>query len=301
MATTAYHEPVLLNESINGLAINSDGTYADLTFGGGGHSLEILKKLKKGKLYAFDQDKDAAVNNIDSDQFVLVEHNFKYLKNFLKYYKAFPVDGVLADLGVSSYQINNSDRGFAFRMDGELDMRMDQSSTLTAKHVVNKYSEADLHRIFGLYGEVKNAKTLANVIVHARVKNPIQTTEELIRIIDGCVNKPKRNQYYAQVFQALRIEVNKELAALQEMLEQCIDVIKKGGRLVVISYHSLEDRMVKNFINKGNIEGKEDKDLYGNVLKPFNSISKKPIMASEEEILRNPRARSARLRIAERI
>jgi len=301
MTTTSYHEPVMVSECIKGLAINPDGKYVDATYGGGGHSQKILKNLTKGHLYGFDQDTVALQNASKDKRLTFIEHNFQYLKRFLKYYDAIPINGLLADLGVSSHQINDSKRGFAFRFDTDLDMRMDRNSTLTAARIINTYSETNLQHIFGMYGEIKNARTLARTIISARSKNPVETSGQLLEVIQSCVNKRNRNQYYAQLFQALRIEVNNELKALEELLVQCKEVIAKGGRLVVISYHSLEDRLVKNFIAKGNFEGRVEKDFYGNVNKPFKAVNKRPIMATSEEVNRNPRARSAKLRIAEKI
>lgn len=296
-----YHNPVLLNECIEGLNINPTGIYVDVTFGGGGHSKEIIKHLTTGKLYAFDQDEDAGRNKIEDDRFVLIKQNFRYLKNFLKLYKALPIDGLLADLGVSSHQFNEAERGFSTRFDAMLDMRMDRNTSLTAADILNTYSEEDLKRIFRLYGEVDNAGYLASVVFHKRKEKQIETVNDLKMAINKCVRRGKENQYYAQVFQALRIEVNKELEALQEMLMQSLDVLKPGGRLVVISYHSLEDRLVKNFTRSGKFEGEVEKDFYGNQLTPFKQITRKPIVPTEEEIEKNNRARSAKLRIAEKL
>jgi 16S rRNA (cytosine1402-N4)-methyltransferase len=294
-----YHTPVMLNECIEGLNIRPDGTYVDVTFGGGGHSREILEHLNgDGKLLAFDQDADARQNMIEDERFVFVDQNFRYLKNFCRLHNAIPADGVLADLGVSSYQFDQAERGFSIRFDAELDMRMDQSATLTAKDVVNNYSEADLHRIFGIYGEIQNAKSLANTIVTARLSAPIVTVADLKNVIAPRIPRGKENKYLAQVFQALRIEVNQELEALKDFLIQSAAVLNTGGRLVVMSYHSLEDRLVKNFIAKGKFSGEVEKDLYGNDNKPFKPVSRGAITASAEEISKNNRARSAKLRIA---
>ena len=295
-----YHNPVLLKECMEGLKINPKGIYVDVTYGGGGHSKEILKHLTTGKLFAFDQDDDAVKNKIDDPRFVLIKQNFKYLKNFLKMYNVLPVDGILADLGVSSHQFDEANRGFSTRFEGSLDMRMDQNGKLTAADVLNTYSEEELKRIFKLYGEVDNAGKLAYAIFHARKVQQIETINELKVAIDRCVRRGKENQYYAQVFQALRIEVNKELEVLQELLLQSLDILNMGGRLVVISYHSLEDRLVKNFTKTGKLEGELEKDFFGNPLSPFNNITRKPIMPSEKEIELNNRARSAKLRIAEK-
>jgi 16S rRNA (cytosine1402-N4)-methyltransferase len=298
-----YHVPVLLKESIEGLDIKPDGIYADLTFGGGGHSREILKSIKQGKLFAFDQDRDAGKNakEINESSFFFIEANFRYLKRYLKSNGIKQIDGILADLGVSSHQIDSPERGFSTRFEGELDMRMDVSSDRTAAEVLNKYSEADLHKIFGMYGEVKNAKTLAHAVAKARANKAIKNISDLKTVLGPLAPRGKENKYYAQVFQALRIEVNEELKALEEMLEQSAEVLKPGGRLVVISYHSLEDRLVKNFINKGKFFGEIEKDVFGNFKKPFEAITKKPIEAGEEELERNKRARSAKLRIAQKI
>ncbi|WMN12890.1 16S rRNA (cytosine(1402)-N(4))-methyltransferase RsmH [Marivirga salinae] len=298
-----YHEPVMLQQCLDGLAIKPNGIYVDLTFGGGGHSKAILEKLTDGKLLGFDQDQDAEANAeaIDHPGFEFVQANFRFVKKYLKLYRIKQVDGILADLGVSSHQFNKAERGFSTRFDAELDMRMDQHASVTAKQVINDYSEADLHKIFGLYGEVRNAKTLASAIVSARAASPINTIGELKEILARYAKRGRENKYYAQVFQALRIEVNEELKALEEALLQMEEVIKPGGRLVVMSYHSLEDRLVKNYINKGKLDGEEEKDFYGNVLKPFKAINRKPITAEDEELKLNNRARSAKLRIAEKL
>jgi 16S rRNA (cytosine1402-N4)-methyltransferase len=295
-----YHNPVLLKECIDGLKINPKGIYVDVTFGGGGHSREILKHLTTGKLYAFDQDADAERNKIDDDRFVLIKQNFRYLKNFLKMYNALPIDGLLADLGVSSHQFDEADRGFSTRFDAKLDMRMDRNAKLTAADILNTYTEEELKKIFKLYGEVDNAGRLAYVVFHARKEKQIETVNDLKAAIEKCVKRGRENQYYAQVFQALRIEVNKELDVLKDLLIQSLEVLKPGGRLVVISYQSLEDRLVKNIIRSGKFEGEVEKDFYGNQLAPFETITRKPIVPGEEEITENSRARSAKLRIAEK-
>ncbi len=289
----------MLAECIEGLAIKPDGVYVDVTFGGGGHSREILKHLSaKGRLLAFDQDVDAQANIPNDDRLTFIDQNFRFLKNNCRLHAAIPVDGVLADLGVSSHQFDRPERGFSTRFDADLDMRMDQSSSLTAKEVVNSYSEEDLHRIFGIYGEIQNAKSLAKTIVTARLNQPIETISGLKEVIKKLIPKGKENKYLAQVFQALRIEVNQELEALQDFLLQAADVLAVGGRLVVMSYHSLEDRLVKNFIAKGKFRGEVEKDFFGNPLKPLEAVSRKAITASEEEIKKNSRARSAKLRVA---
>lgn len=297
-----YHNPVLLKESVDGLNISEGGIFVDVTFGGGGHSREILQRLDgEGKLFGFDQDKDAEANVVVDERFELVKQNFRYLKNYLKFYRAIPVDGVLADLGVSSHQFNEGERGFSIRFEGPLDMRMNQGIELTAAKVVNEYDEQELVRIFKEYGEVKNARSLVTEIVGRRESGHIATTQELIETIEGCVPERIKNKYLAQVFQALRIEVNDELTALREMLEQSYEVLKPGGRLSVITYHSLEDRLVKNYIKKGKFEGELEKDFFGNPQLKFKQINRKPILPSEEEIKTNNRARSAKLRIAEKL
>lgn len=296
---TDYHNPVMLQECMEGLNIKPDGIYVDVTFGGGGHSREILKHLgPKGRLLAFDQDADAQKNLPIDDRLTFIDQNFRYLKNNCRLQGAIPADGILADLGVSSHQFDQPERGFSIRFDADLDMRMDQGGSLTAKQVVNTYSEEQLHRIFGIYGEIKNAKTLAQTLVTQRLNKPIDTVDELKKAISKLIPKGKENKYLAQVFQALRIEVNQELEALKEFLEQTVDVLKKEGRLVVMSYHSLEDRLVKNFIAKGKFQGEVEKDFFGNQIKPLESITRKAIVASDEEIILNNRARSAKLRIA---
>ncbi|WP_018344695.1 16S rRNA (cytosine(1402)-N(4))-methyltransferase RsmH [Cytophaga aurantiaca] len=296
-----YHVPVLLKESIEGLAINPEGIYVDVTFGGGGHSREILKHLKGGKLYAFDQDADAVDNAKDliGPNFTLIPANFRYIKKYLRLNGVDKVDGLLGDLGISSHQIDTPERGFSIRYDAPLDMRMDRAIDKTAADIINKYSEHGLHSILGMYGEVRNAKTLAQALVKNRINKPINRTSELIAVLSEYAPKGKESKYYAQVFQALRIEVNEELEALKDLLEQSQQVLKSGGRLSIISYHSLEDRLVKNFVQHGKFHGDAEKDLYGNTNKPFKAIGK-AIDPDDEEKERNNRARSARLRIAER-
>ncbi len=297
-----YHEPALLHESIDGLNIQAGGIYVDATFGGGGHSKEILKRLgTTGKLLAFDRDADAVKNDINDKRFMLIGHNFRYAKKFLTYYQALPIHGIIADLGISSHQINVAERGFSIRFDAELDMRMNKETELTAAGVINKYDEDQLVRIFSEYGEVRNSRTLARKIVEARKFRSINTIFEFKAAVEGCAERGLENQYFAKVFQALRIEVNDELGALKNLLMQCPAIVVKGGRLAVISYHSLEDRLVKNFITRGKFEGAVEKDLYGNSSAvPFQAVNKRPILPGEEELQRNPRARSAKLRIAER-
>lgn len=294
------HEPVLLNECIEALNIKPDGVYVDVTYGGGGHSREILKRLANGKLIAFDQDPDAIGEAEQKGNLILIHQNFRHVKRYLQYHDLIPVDGILADLGVSSHQFDTPERGFTYRYDSALDMRMDKTSPLTAQHVLNEYTAEELQRIFGEYGEVENAKTLARRIVEARVAEKIKTTGQLRGIIEP-VAKGNINQYLSKVFQALRIEVNQEMEALEELLKQSSEVLREGGRLVVISYHSLEDRPVKNFIKTGNVNGEMVKDVYGNYEAPFKPLTKKPITPSQEELERNSRSRSAKLRVGERV
>ena len=299
----SYHKPVMLQECIEGLNLRKDGVYVDLTFGGGGHSRAILDKLTTGHLYAFDQDEDAKANaeKIDKRSFTFIEANFRYLRRYLKMYGIKEVDGILADLGISSHQVDEASRGFSTRFDADLDMRMDQSGEFTARELINTYSVEQLQDILGRYGEVRNARTLAHAIAAERINREIRTVEDLKRILARYAPRGKENKYYAQVFQAFRIEVNGELAALEEMLVQAAELLRIGGRLVIMSYHSLEDRPVKNFIAQGKTRGTAEKDFYGNVTKPLAAINRKPITASEEEIKENPRARSAKLRVAEKI
>ena len=295
-----YHVPVLLEESGSGLNIDPDGVYLDLTFGGGGHSREILKRLKDGCLIGFDQDSDALANVPDDSRFIFVNHNFRYLRNFLRYCGYDEADGILADLGVSSHEFDEAGRGFSFRFDAELDMRMNQRSRLKATDILNTDSEENLIRIFRNYGEVDNVRRLVDLIVNARTGKMITRSEEFLQVIAPCVPKQKEKKYLAQVYQALRIEVNGELEALEDMLKEAERALRPGGRLVVITYHSLEDRIVKNFLKSGNFEGKVEKDFYGHVKRNFELVNRKVIVPSEEEIERNPRARSAKLRIAEK-
>lgn len=296
-----YHNPVLLKESVEGLNIKCDGIYVDVTYGGGGHSREILKHLTTGKLYAFDQDDDAFANKMDDDKLVLIKQNFKYMKNFLKMYNALPVDGILADLGVSSHQFDEGTRGFSTRFEGKLDMRMDKTGAVTAADIVNTYDEQALVNIFSSYGEVENSKRLAACIVKEREVKKITSTESFKQAIISCTPKMREQQYLAKVFQALRIAVNSELDVLKDLLLQSLEVLKPGGRLSVISYHSLEDRLVKNFIKSGNFEGKVEQDFYGNKLVNFKAINRQLITPSEEELKINNRSRSAKLRIAEKL
>jgi 16S rRNA (cytosine1402-N4)-methyltransferase len=298
---TTYHTPVLLRESIDGLNIRPDGVYVDVTFGGGGHSKEILNKLTSGKLLAFDQDPDAAKNLVNNKQFIFCQGNFRFLGNFLKYHKIKEVDGLLADLGVSSHHFDTKERGFTFQNDSPLDMRMNPLSNKTAGVILNQYNEEQLKKIFEEFGEVDNAKRLAKVIIEYRQNSKFTNSSDLIDAIKLLIPRGMENKYLAKVFQALRIEVNKELEALQSMLEQSIEFIKPGGRLVIITYHSLEDRIAKNFIKSGNFQGKIEKDFYGNPIVPFKALSNKVLVPGEAELANNSRARSAKLRIAEKI
>jgi 16S rRNA (cytosine1402-N4)-methyltransferase len=297
-----YHNPVLLKESIDGMNIQGDEICVDVTFGGGGHSKEILSRLGEGgKLFGFDQDKDAERNVLADGRFQLVKQNFRYLKNFLRFHQAVPVDCILADLGVSSHQFNEGARGFSIRFEGPLDMRMNQSGDLTAAKIINDYTEAELIRIFKAYGEVRNAQKLVFEIINTREAGEITRTQELIEIIEDCVPGKFRNKYLAQVFQALRIEVNDEMGALKDMLTQSYEVLKPGGRLSVITYHSLEDRLVKNFFKKGKFEGEIEKDFFGNPKLLFKQVNRKPIVPTDEEVKINNRARSAKLRVGEKL
>ncbi|MBC7417862.1 MAG: 16S rRNA (cytosine(1402)-N(4))-methyltransferase RsmH [Pedobacter sp.] len=297
-----YHVPVMLNACIDGLSVKPDGIFVDVTFGGGGHSKAILNLLgTNGRLVAFDQDLDAQQNLLDDGRFVFIDQNFRFLKNNLRLKGFKQVDGILADLGVSSHQFDVPERGFSTRFNAELDMRMDANAPLTAGKVLNTYSEEKLHKIFGLYGEVKNAKSLARAIVTSRLELPIKTIDQFKEAIKSYIPKGKEHKYLAQVFQGLRIEVNAEIAALEEFLVQAAEVLKPGGRLVVMSYHSLEDRPVKNFIAKGKFSGEVEKDFFGNQQKPLTAVNRKAITADEDEIAKNNRARSAKLRVAEKL
>ncbi|MCF1749882.1 16S rRNA (cytosine(1402)-N(4))-methyltransferase RsmH [Mariniradius sediminis] len=300
MTIHEYHIPVMLDPCIEGLAIDPNGIYVDLTFGGGGHSREILSKLEKGHLYAFDQDIDAEENVPDSPKITFIQANFRDFKKYLKLYGVREVDGILADLGISSHQIDEPSRGFSTRFEGKLDMRMGGDIKLTAREILNTYEESRLHKIFGIYGEVKNARTLAQAVVSQRAIKPFETTTEFKAFLQRYAPKGKEFKYFAQVFQALRIEVNDEMGALEDMLTQSVDVLKKDGRLVVMSYHSLEDRMVKNFINKGKFQGEVEKDFFGNLIRPLEPLTRGALVADENEVSQNPRARSAKLRIAKR-
>ena len=298
-----YHVPVMLNESIEGLEIVPEGVYIDVTFGGGGHSREILSRLgDSGKLFGFDQDADAEQNIPKENRFTFVRSNFRYLYNFMRYHGvAGEANGLLADLGVSSHHFDDKDRGFSFRFDGDLDMRMNTRSGNTAADIINTYPEEKLADVFYLYGELKVSRKLASLLVRERANRQIRTIEDFLDVIKPFTVKDKEKKFLAQVFQALRIEVNDEMGALKDMLKQSLQVLKPGGRLVVITYHSLEDRLVKNFLKAGNFEGKSEQDFYGNRLTPFRMINNKVIVPSAEEVERNPRSRSAKLRIAEKI
>lgn len=300
MEKSEYHVPVLLHESIDGLALDPNGVYVDVTFGGGGHSREILKRLDKGKLFAFDQDPDAQANVPDDERFTLIPQNFRYMQNFLRMYGVIEVNGILADLGVSSHQFNEAERGFSLRFDGPLDMRMSQNQQISAADLVNKLEVNDLARLLRLYGEVQGAMRVAHAIVAKRDEEAIKTTTEFNKVLMPLVPPKKQNKFIAQVYQALRIEVNDEIAALKALLEQSEKLIVSGGRLSVISYHSLEDRLVKYYMRAGNFDGEVQKDFYGNPIAPFNLVSRKAVMPDEDEINENNRARSARLRVAER-
>ncbi len=301
MEEQTYHVPVLLNESVEGMNLQPGGIYVDVTFGGGGHSKEILRRMDyDSHLYSFDQDEDAEKNIVNDTRFTFVRSNFRYLYNFLRYYEVEQVDAVLADLGVSSHHFDDSERGFSFRFDGKLDMRMNKRSGITAADVVNTYDEERLANIFYLYGELKNSRKLASVIVKARSNQPIVTIGDFLEIVKPLFGREREKKELAKVFQALRIEVNQEMEALKEMLQSATEMLKPGGRLVVITYHSLEDRMVKNMMKTGNIEGKSTQDFFGNVQTPFKLINNKVIVASDDEVTRNPRSRSAKLRIAEK-
>lgn len=297
-----YHVPVMLQECLEGLNINPDGIYVDVTFGGGGHSRAILNRLsEKGKLVAFDQDEDARKHIPKDPRFVFIDQNFRFISNHLQYQGLYPVNGLLADLGVSSHQFDVDERGFSFRFDDALlDMRMNQKQSESAESVLQSYSEQQLADVFYLYGELKNARTIARSLVTARTSHPVRTVGDLKKTLQSFAPKFKDFKFWAQVFQALRIEVNREMDVLKALLTQCDDLIKENGRLVVMSYHSLEDRMVKNYIQTGNIEGVPQKDFYGNVLRPFDPVERKAITASESELGLNSRARSAKLRIAQR-
>lgn len=296
-----YHIPVLLKESIEGLNLKKGGIYVDVTFGGGGHSKEILRQMDKScRLFSFDQDEDAERNIVDDDRFTFVRSNFRYIKNFMKYHGVDKVDGILADLGVSSHHFDDSGRGFSFRFDGKLDMRMNKRAGMTAADIVNNYDEERLANLFYLYGELKNSRKLASVLVKRRAVQPFDTIGDFLEVVKPLYGKEREKKELAKVFQSLRIEVNQEMEALNEMLYSATEILKPGGRLSVITYHSLEDRMVKNIMKTGNVEGKMEQDFFGNVQTPFKLVNNKVIVPTDEEINSNPRSRSAKLRIAEK-
>lgn len=297
-----YHNPVLLHPSVDALVTNPSGTYVDVTFGGGGHSRAILEKLSpEGRLVAFDQDEESQANLIDDPRFQFVPSNFKNLTRFLQYHKAWPVDGILADLGISSHQIDTVERGFSYSKEGRLDMRMNAAATLSAHEVVNQYDEAQLARLFYTYGELHEGRRLAQQIVRARAEQPIDTTLQLAEALKPSLPRGRENKYLSKIFQALRIEVNHEMEVLESLLTQLPAALKTGGRVAIIAYHSLEDRMVKNFLRAGNLAGEVEKDFFGNPITPFKAVTRKAVVPDEDEIMTNPRARSAKLRVAEKI
>lgn len=301
MQTPVYHIPALLNECMEGLDLKPNGIYVDVTFGGGGHSREILRRIgSDGHLYSFDQDEDAQRNIVDDDRFTFVYSNFRYLKNFLHYHGVEAVDGVLADLGVSFHHFDDEERGFSFRFDAPLDMRMNKQARLTAAEILATYSEERLAQLLALYGELRNARRIAAAIVAARSKEEVNTTGKLLELVSPFINRKQEKKELAQLFQALRIEVNNEMDSLRAMLRQAVEMLKPGGRLAVITYHSLEDRIVKNFIKTGNVEGVVEKDFFGRINAPLRAVNNKVIVPSDDEIERNPRSRSAKLRIAEK-
>lgn len=302
MSEPVYHIPALLNECIQALDIQPNGTYVDTTFGGGGHSRVIMEELGEGgRLYGFDQDMDALRNAIDDARFIFVRSNFRFLSNFLRYYGVESVDGIIADLGVSFHHFDTADRGFSFRADSPLDMRMNQRAQLTARDVLNSYSDRDLERVLRLWGDLRKPAPIVKAILRARSAGPIDTTGQLLDALRGSINPKREKAELAQVFQALRIEVNNEMQALEEFLLSTVRALRPGGRLVVLTYHSLEDRMVKNFMRSGNIEGRMEKDFFGRVSTSWKVITRQPIVPTDEEIERNPRSRSAKLRVAERL
>lgn len=299
MSSQKYHVPVLFHESIEAMKLEKGNVFVDVTYGGGGHSKEILKNIKDDAfLIAFDQDDDALDNIVEDDKLVFVNANFRFLKNFVRYHGFDGFDAVLADLGVSSHQFDKQERGFSIRLDAHLDMRMNQNADLTAFKVVNQYTDKELYRIFNAYADLKNVGKVVPTILRARKDKPIQTTFDLVNVIGDLVRGKKQNQFLAQIFQAIRIEVNDEMGALEDMLEQAAEVLNPGGRLVVISYHSIEDRLVKNFIRTGRFDGVEEKDMFGNVEKPLTAVNRKPIVPTDEENIENSRARSAKMRVA---
>jgi 16S rRNA (cytosine1402-N4)-methyltransferase len=297
---SVFHAPVMLKQSIDGLSIKPNGMYVDATFGGGGHSREILRRMEGGKLFAFDQDEEAVKNAFPDDRLTFIRHNFRFLKNFLRYYGVEKVDGILADLGVSSHDFDEAQRGFSFRFEAPLDMRMNRETELTAAHIVNQYTENQLTGIFRSFGEIQNAARLTKTIIEARVNQEIATTGQFLTVIEKCIPRNIEKKYMAQVFQALRMTVNDEMTVLGEFLEASLEMLNIHGRLVLIAYHSLEDRVVKNFFKSGNLQGIQNKDFYGNILSPFRLINRKVLIPEEDEMKVNPRSRSAKLRIAEK-
>ncbi|HCZ20998.1 MAG TPA: 16S rRNA (cytosine(1402)-N(4))-methyltransferase [Porphyromonadaceae bacterium] len=302
MQSSVYHIPALLDACMAGLAVQPDGTYVDVTFGGGGHSRAILERLgDKGRLYAFDQDEDACVNRIEDNRFTFVRSNFRFLKNFMRYYDVDSIDGLLADLGVSFHHFDASERGFSFRFDGALDMRMNRRARTTAADIIESYTQEQLSDIFYLYGELRSARKIAGAVVSARRVQKIDTTTRLVEVVSPYIDKRQEKKELAQLFQALRIEVNQEMEALRRMLLSACELVRPGGRIAILTYHSLEDRLVKNFFKTGNFEGRVEKDFFGRIESPLRPVNNKVIVPDDDEVIRNPRARSAKLRIAEKL
>ena len=302
MQSSVYHIPALLDACMAGLAVQPDGTYVDVTFGGGGHSRAILERLgDKGRLYAFDQDEDACVNRIEDNRFTFVRSNFRFLKNFMRYYDVDSIDGLLADLGVSFHHFDASERGFSFRFDGALDMRMNRRARTTAADIIESYTQEQLSDIFYLYGELRSARKIAGAVVSARRVQKIDTTTRLVEVVSPYIDKRQEKKELAQLFQALRIEVNQEMVALRRMLLSACELVRPGGRIAILTYHSLEDRLVKNFFKTGNFEGRVEKDFFGRIESPLRPVNNKVIVPDDDEVIRNPRARSAKLRIAEKL
>ena len=302
MQSSVYHIPALLDACMAGLAVQPDGTYVDVTFGGGGHSRAILERLgDKGRLYAFDQDEDACVNRIEDNRFTFVRSNFRFLKNFMRYYDVDSIDGLLADLGVSFHHFDASERGFSFRFDGALDMRMNRRARTTAADIIESYKQEQLSDIFYLYGELRSARKIAGAVVSARRVQKIDTTTRLVEVVSPYIDKRQEKKELAQLFQALRIEVNQEMEALRRMLLSACELVRPGGRIAILTYHSLEDRLVKNFFKTGNFEGRVEKDFFGRIESPLRPVNNKVIVPDDDEVIRNPRARSAKLRIAEKL
>ena len=302
MQSSVYHIPALLDACMAGLAVQPDGTYVDVTFGGGGHSRAILERLgDKGRLYAFDQDEDACVNRIEDNRFTFVRSNFRFLKNFMRYYDVYSIDGLLADLGVSFHHFDASERGFSFRFDGALDMRMNRRARTTAADIIESYTQEQLSDIFYLYGELRSARKIAGAVVSARRVQKIDTTTRLVEVVSPYIDKRQEKKELAQLFQALRIEVNQEMEALRRMLLSACELVRPGGRIAILTYHSLEDRLVKNFFKTGNFEGRVEKDFFGRIESPLRPVNNKVIVPDDDEVIRNPRARSAKLRIAEKL